>query len=44
MPNLTEPDLAREEIWNFELRSLDKDRPRKKSGKVMKKSKYEQIR
>ncbi len=27
-PNFEEADLAREEIWNFQLRSLDKDRPR----------------
>ncbi len=25
MPNFEEVDLAREEIWNFQLRSLDKD-------------------
>ncbi len=27
-PNFEEDDLAREEIWNFQLRLLDKDRPR----------------
>ncbi len=27
-PNFEEADLAKEEIWNFQLRSLAKDRPR----------------
>ncbi len=33
MPNFEEADLAREKIWNFQLRSLDKDRPSSKPSR-----------